>query len=68
MLRRFPELPDWSFDIDEVSAGVYRAFGRDRHGRNVEACGLDPDALIGKCRQAAHELMAGSAKQTHSLD
>ena len=54
----FPELPDWSFDTDEVSAGVYRAFGRDRAGRNVEASGLDPEALIEKCRKAALEIMA----------
>jgi len=57
MERTFPELPDWSFDADEVSPGVYRAFGRDRAGRNVEAFGLDPEALIRKCRQAAFEIM-----------
>jgi hypothetical protein len=62
MARSFPELPGWSFDADEVSAGVYRAFGRDRAGRNVEASGLDPEALIEKCRQAALEIMAGVRK------
>jgi hypothetical protein len=62
MARSFPELPDWSFDADEVSAGVYRAFGRDRAGRNVEACGVDAEALIEKCRQAALEIMAESSK------
>jgi len=56
--RTFAELPDWSFDADEVSAGVYRAFGRDRTGRNVEATGFDPEALIEKCRQAALQMMA----------
>jgi hypothetical protein len=58
MPREFPELPGWSFDADEVSAGVYRALGRDRAGRNVEATGLDPDALIEKCKQAALKMMA----------
>jgi len=48
MPRTFPELPDWSFDADEASVGVYRAFGRDRAGRNVEASGFDPEALIEK--------------------
>jgi len=62
MPRTFPELPGWSFDADEVSAGVYRAFGRDRLGRNVEATGIDPDALIEKCRRAALEMMAGTGK------
>jgi hypothetical protein len=62
MARSFPELPDWLFDADEVSVGVYRAFGRDRDGRNVEASGLDPEVLIEKCRQAALEIMAESGK------
>ncbi len=66
MARSFPELPDWSFDADEVSAGVYRAFGRDQAGRNVEASGLDPEALIEKCRQAALEIMAESGKPNDS--
>jgi len=58
MPRTFPELPDWSFDADEASVGVYRAFGRDRADRNVEASGLEPELLIEKCRQAALEIMA----------
>ena len=66
MARSFQELPDWSFDADEVSPGVYRAFGRDRVGRNVEASGLDPDALIEKCRQAALKIMAESRKLSDS--
>lgn len=61
MPLEFPELPGWSFDADEVSAGVYRAFGRDRADRNVEAIGVDPDALIEKCKQAALEMMAACA-------
>jgi hypothetical protein len=64
MPRTFPELPDWSFDSDEVSAGVYRAFGRDRSNRTVEVSGLDPEALIQKCRQAAIQLMAETKLKT----
>jgi hypothetical protein len=64
MPREFPELPGWSFDAEEVSAGVYRAFGRDRAGRNVEATGLDPDGLLEKCRQAAVQIMADTQKST----
>jgi len=67
MPRTFPELPDWSFDVDEVSAGVYRAFGHDRLGQNVEATGIDPDTLIEKCRSAAIEMMAGTGKSNDSF-
>jgi hypothetical protein len=62
MTDTFPELPEWSFDADEVSPGVYRAFGCDRAGRNVEAFGPHPEALIQKCRQAAFEIMAQRQK------
>jgi len=30
----------------------------DRAGRNVEASGADPEALIQKCRQAALDIIA----------
>jgi len=64
MPHTFPELPDWSFNADEVSADVYRAFGCDHLGRNVEETGTDPDALIEKCRWAAIEMMANVRKPT----
>lgn len=67
MPRTFPELSEWSFDADEVSPGVYRAFGHDRAGRNVEAFGPDPEALIQKCRQAAFEIMTQRQKTNSSL-
>jgi hypothetical protein len=66
MARSFPELPDWAFEADEVSPGVYRGFGRDRAGRNVEAFCLDSEALIRKCRQAAFEIMAERQKPDDS--
>jgi len=66
MPRSFPDLPEWSFDANEVSPGVYRAFGHDRTGRNVEASGVDPEALIEKCRQAAVEIMAELRKLSDS--
>jgi len=55
----FPELPGWVFDVTEVAVGVHRVFCRDCAGRNIEGTGLDPDALIEKCRQAALDIMAG---------
>jgi len=56
-MKESPGLPGWTFDVQEVSAGVYRAFGRDRAGRTVEATGVDPGALIEKCGQTATEMM-----------
>ena len=28
-MTTFPDLPDWQFDVDEVSANLYRARGTD---------------------------------------
>ena len=47
------ELPSWTFEIEEVSAGVYRVTGRDRAGRTVESCGEDPDAILAEAKAAA---------------
>ena len=50
------ELTDWKFSLEEVSNGVYRAEGVDRHGRSVGATGDDADALLAKVREYAHDL------------
>jgi hypothetical protein len=48
--------PFWSFSVEEVSAGVYRARGVDSTGRPVETTGSDPDRLLEECKQAAVRL------------
>jgi len=53
----FPDLPGWTFDVDEVSAGVYRAVGVDESGRSVQATGTDPDRLLDECRSAAIDVL-----------
>jgi len=53
MISRFPELPDWEFRMEEVSAGVYEVKGSDSHGRRVSAIGTDLDELIARCRREA---------------
>ncbi len=52
----FPELPGWVFDVTEVAVGVHHVLCRDCAGRNIAVTGLDPDALIEECRQAALDL------------
>ena len=53
MRRTFADLPEWSFDIDEVSAGVYRVIAIDKNGRQISKTGIDPEALIEECRREA---------------
>jgi DUF917 family protein len=56
MTKRFPELPDWTFEIDEVSAGVYQVTATDSRGRRVQLTGTDYDALIRDARSAACQM------------
>jgi hypothetical protein len=49
MRRVFSDLPGWSFEIDEVSAGVYEVIATDKHGRRFSDKDTDPDALLEKC-------------------
>jgi hypothetical protein len=37
--------PNWTFRIEEVSAGIYLAIGTDSAGRRFEKKGVDPDQL-----------------------
>lgn len=53
MSVRFEQLPDWVFEVVEVSAGVYRVTGHDQIGRRVVAVGLDPDVCLEDCRASA---------------
>lgn len=61
MSRTFPDLPEWSFDIDEVSAGVYQIIATDRQGRRISKTGIDPEALIQECRREAGSISLKSS-------
>ncbi|MEO5969565.1 MAG: hypothetical protein ABIQ95_06525 [Bdellovibrionia bacterium] len=49
----YPELPNWVFIIDEVSAGFYKVIGRSKFGHLVELNGIDPDALLVSAKEYA---------------
>jgi hypothetical protein len=53
MKKTYPDLPQWTFDIDEVSAGVYEVIGKDTTGHVVSSKGIDVDLLIQECRNDA---------------
>lgn len=53
MSVEFQELPGWKFEVEEVSAGVYRVTGMDRFGHRTVSEGLDPDVILDECRSAA---------------
>jgi hypothetical protein len=53
---KYHELPNWTMEIDEVSAGVYRVIATDAVGHRFQSQGTDPDALLNDARRAAREL------------
>jgi hypothetical protein len=53
MKRHFAELPDWEFDVQEVSAGVYEVIGKSKFGPNTSAKGFDVDELVDQCKKYA---------------
>jgi hypothetical protein len=57
MKQAFPELPEWVFDLDEISAGVYEVLGTYRAGHRIQAKGSDPDRLVQECRATAVRIL-----------
>ncbi len=51
-----PRLPGWTFDVAEVSAGVYMVTGTAESGQRIEKKGIDPDALLEECAQVASSI------------
>ena len=49
-------LPDWTFNIREVSAGAYKIRGKHRLGSTVEISGTDPEKLMEDAKCAAAEI------------
>jgi hypothetical protein len=59
MKQSFDELPDWIFDLEEVSANVYEVTGTDRFGRRVQMKGINPDKLLDDARNGAIQIQGG---------
>jgi len=53
MIKTFPEIPAWEFELDEVSAGVYKVVGTDKAGHTVSSMGTDIEELIEQCKKDA---------------
>ena len=56
MKKEYPELPGWSFDLEEISASVYKVVGKDRAGRVASVTGTNLDQTIEQCKQRAKEI------------
>ena len=53
MKKEFPELPGWSFEVEELSAGGYRIVGTETGGKSLDMTGTDYDSLLEDCKEEA---------------
>ena len=53
MKRTFPSLPEWTFEVKEVSVGIYEVTGHDRAGHTVSETGADAHAILEACKRYA---------------
>jgi len=53
MKKTYPDLPEWVFELDEISANVYEVVGTDKLGHRVSSKGLDLDEIIELCKKDA---------------
>ena len=56
MILKLDDLPDWTFDADEVSMSVYRIRGRNNLGWTIELTATSEEDLISNARKAALEM------------
>lgn len=48
-----PRVPNWHFEVEEVSAGVYQVAGNASIGESFDIRGVDLDVLIEEARITA---------------
>jgi hypothetical protein len=57
--KTLPGKPNWTFSIEETSAGVYEISCSDGQGRKVAIKGTDPDSLISQATTEINRIESG---------
>ena len=56
MIKTYLDLPEWNFELDEVSANVYEVVGTDKLGHRVSSTGIDLEKIIERCKKNAKKI------------
>lgn len=56
MSEVFPDIPNWKFQVEEVSANVYSVVGTDDRGHRIVKTGTEAEKLLRKCKVDASEM------------
>ncbi len=59
MQENIKNLPNWVFDVDEVSAGVYKVVGKHVLGCSLEVKGIDSEELLTQAAKDAQQMEEG---------
>jgi hypothetical protein len=62
--KTYTDLPEWEFELDEVSANVYEVVGSDKCGHRVSHKGLDLDEIIEQCKKDAAAIEAEGGRRS----
>ena len=65
-IYRFPDLPHWRFEVEEVTRHYHTALGVDDEGREVGKGGGDPETMLEECKQWAREIDAKLGRDSSS--
>lgn len=68
MKKVFPDLPDWTFNMDEVSAGVYEVVGQDEVGHYLSVKGIDLDAIVEECKIKAQNISNKAVRRINPIE
>jgi hypothetical protein len=56
MQKQIDTLPNWMFQVEEVSNGVYKLRAKHTRGVSIEATGTDPEELLKRAKKDAAEM------------
>jgi hypothetical protein len=56
MKTNIDTLPDWTIQLDEVSAGVYRLIAKHPLGSSIDLTGTDPEELLKQAKTSAEAM------------
>jgi hypothetical protein len=49
-------IPNWTFEVQETSTGIYRVTARNSSGCTIDLSGVDPDELVVQAKEAARDM------------
>ncbi len=56
MNKTYKDLPEWVFELDEISANVYKVIGMHNSGYEISAIGISLEDIIEQCKSDAKEI------------